>query len=144
MTATGLIRIGELSRRVNIGVDRLRAWERRYGLLRPQRTAGGFRLYSTADEARLRAMQRHLAAGLSAAEAAAAVLAADAPAANGGARREGLGDALAAYDAVRAPAVIDGLFAEVGVEEAMRAILFPLLHQLGERWAHAQITVGQE
>jgi DNA-binding transcriptional MerR regulator len=140
----GLIRIGELSRRLDISVDRLRAWERRYGVLRPQRTAGGFRLYSAADETRLRAMQRHLAAGLSAAEAAAAVLAADAPAANGVAGREELADALAAFDAVRAHAVIDGLFAEVGVEEAIRAILFPLLHQLGQRWAHAQITVGQE
>src|SRR3954471_2221036 len=93
----GLIRIGELGRRVGLSVDRLRAWERRYGVLRPQRTAGGFRLYSTADEARLRAMQRHLAAGLSAAEAAAAVLAADAPAASEAARQEELEAALDAF-----------------------------------------------
>jgi DNA-binding transcriptional MerR regulator len=144
VTSAGLIRIGELSRRVNISVDRLRTWERRYGLLRPQRTAGGFRLYSTADELRLQAMQRHLAAGLSAAEAAAAVLAADAPAANGAPRREELQAALDAFDAVRAHALLDGLFAEVGVEEAMRAILFPLLHDLGERWARAEVTVGHE
>jgi DNA-binding transcriptional MerR regulator len=71
-----LIRIGELSRRLGVSADRLRAWERRYALLRPIRTAGGFRLYSRADELRVRAMQRHLAAGLSAAEAAAAALAA--------------------------------------------------------------------
>src|SRR3954447_376978 len=78
MVSTGpLIRIGELSRRVGVSADRLRAWERRYRLLRPQRTAGGFRLYSTADELRVRAMQRHLAAGLAPAEAAAAVLTAD-------------------------------------------------------------------
>ena len=73
-----LIRIGELSRRLGVSVDRLRAWERRYQLLEPMRTAGGFRLYSRADELRGRAMQDQLAAGLSAAEAARAILAADA------------------------------------------------------------------
>src|SRR3954447_23893564 len=124
-SAAGLIRIGELSRRVGISVDRLRAWERRYALLRPQRTAGGFRLYSTADEARLRAMQGHLAAGLSAAAAGAAVLAADGPAARGAARREQLEAALEAFDALRAHALLDRLFAELGVDETMRAILFP-------------------
>src|SRR4051794_41449015 len=96
-SGAGLIRIGELSRRVGISVDRLRAWERRYGVLRPQRTAGGFRLYSTSDELRLRAMQRHLAEGLSAAEAAAAVLTAEAPAAERAARPAALRDALVTF-----------------------------------------------
>src|SRR5215213_2658592 len=141
---TGLIRIGELSRRAGISVDRLRAWERRYGVLRPQRTAGGFRLYSSADELRLRAMQRHLAAGLSAAEAAAAALAADAAAVNGAARPAELRRALMAFDAERAHALIDGLFAEVGVDETLRTVILPLLRDLGECWARAEITVGQE
>ena len=64
------LRIGELARRSGVSTDLLRAWERRYGLLDPTRTAGGYRLYSAADEARVRAMQGHLAQGLSAAEAA--------------------------------------------------------------------------
>ncbi|HEX5540067.1 MAG TPA: MerR family DNA-binding transcriptional regulator, partial [Micromonospora sp.] len=42
----GLLRIGELSRRVGVSDHVLRAWERRYGLLKPVRSAGGFRLYS--------------------------------------------------------------------------------------------------
>ena len=79
--ADGLVRIAELSRRVGVGADRLRAWERRYGLLRPVRTPGGFRLYSPADEQRVRDMQEQLARGLSAAQAAEAVLAARRPAA---------------------------------------------------------------
>ena len=48
----------------------LRAWERRYGLLEPARTSGGLRLYSPADERRVRDMQAGLRRGLSAAEAA--------------------------------------------------------------------------
>ena len=69
-----LLRIGELSRRLGVSGHVLRAWESRYGLLRPVRSAGGFRLYSEADEMRVRRMQAHLAGGLSAAEAARTVL----------------------------------------------------------------------
>ena len=64
------LRIGELSRRTGVKPELLRAWERRYGLLQPARTPGGFRLYSAEDEARIRRMQAHLTAGLSAAEGA--------------------------------------------------------------------------
>ena len=35
------IRIGELSRRTGVGVDTLRAWERRHGVLEPTRSDGG-------------------------------------------------------------------------------------------------------
>ncbi|HVD14892.1 MAG TPA: B12-binding domain-containing protein, partial [Actinomycetota bacterium] len=48
----------------------LRAWERRYGLLRPARTQGGYRLYTAADEARIGRMRAYLARGVAAAEAA--------------------------------------------------------------------------
>src|SRR5450756_2972021 len=69
-----LLRIGELSRRLGVSDHVLRSWESRYGLLRPVRSTGGFRLYSEADESRIRRMQDYLAAGLSAAEAARLVL----------------------------------------------------------------------
>src|ERR1700749_4571025 len=72
-----LLRIGELSRRLGVSDHVLRAWESRCGLLQPVRSAGGFRLYSEADALRVRRMQAHLADGLSAAEAARAVLAED-------------------------------------------------------------------
>jgi DNA-binding transcriptional MerR regulator len=69
-----VLRIGELARRLGVSQDLLRAWERRYGLLKPVRSAGGFRLYSSADEQRVRRMQSHLGRGLAAAEAARATL----------------------------------------------------------------------
>jgi methanogenic corrinoid protein MtbC1 len=72
--ATGL-RIGELSRRVGVSEHVLRAWESRYGLLRPARSPGGYRLYSRDDENRVRQMQAHLAGGLAAAQAAGAAIA---------------------------------------------------------------------
>ena len=72
-----VLRIGELSRRLGVSDHVLRAWESRYGVLQPVRSAGGFRLYSEADALRVRRMQAHLARGLSAAEAAQAVLGED-------------------------------------------------------------------
>src|SRR6188472_4409877 len=66
-------RIGELARRSGASTDVLRAWERRYGLLRPRRSANGYRLYSPDDLDRALAMQAHLAGGASASEAAALV-----------------------------------------------------------------------
>src|SRR5215216_5753274 len=65
------LRIGELSRRSGVSPELLRAWERRYGLLRPARSEGGLRLYSTGDLERVREMRRHMGQGLAAREAAA-------------------------------------------------------------------------
>ena len=48
-----VLRIGELSKRAGVSPELLRAWERRYGLLRPARSAGGLRLYSPADVERV-------------------------------------------------------------------------------------------
>ena len=69
------VRIGELGRRVGLKPEVLRAWERRYGVLRPSRTEGGLRLYSPADERRARLMLARMSDGLSPAEAARLVLA---------------------------------------------------------------------
>lgn len=45
--------IGELSQRTGVNSITLRAWERRYGLLQPERTAKGHRLYGQADVERV-------------------------------------------------------------------------------------------
>ena len=62
-----MLRIGELSRRSGVSPELLRAWERRYGLLRPERSDGGFRLYTARDEHRVASMRANLDRGLSAA-----------------------------------------------------------------------------
>ena len=68
------MQIGELSERTGVSPQLLRVWERRYGLLRPERSPGGFRLYSDADERRVNAMNERLAAGFPAAAAARLVI----------------------------------------------------------------------
>src|SRR5215217_6942969 len=61
--------IGEFSRRVGVSIDLLRAWERRYGVPRPVRTANGRRLYTREDELLVHAMRQALDRGIPAAEA---------------------------------------------------------------------------
>jgi MerR family transcriptional regulator, light-induced transcriptional regulator len=160
----GYLRIGELARRTGASPELLRAWERRYGLLHPTRSQGGFRLYTAADEERIRRMKEYLARGLAAAEAARlaadaetprpgadtttpAVLApettADAPPPLQVAARE-LAGALDRFDEEQAHAVLDRLLAAYQIETILRDLLVPYLHDLGERWAGGEVSVAQE
>jgi MerR family transcriptional regulator, light-induced transcriptional regulator len=57
--------IGVVSSRTGLTPDVLRVWERRYGVVDPERTASGQRLYSDADVERLRLLQQATAQGRS-------------------------------------------------------------------------------
>lgn len=152
----GYLRIGELARRVGASPELLRAWERRYGVLQPERTAGGFRLYSSADEARVRAMQGHIRRGLSAAEAARLAIAEGeapppqppselpTPPVSLDGEKEALAEALANYDEVAAQATLDRLFAAFSLDTVIGEVVIPFLHELGDRWEQGEISVGQE
>jgi MerR family transcriptional regulator, light-induced transcriptional regulator len=151
-----MVRIGELGRRMGVSDHVLRAWERRYGLLRPVRSPGGYRLYSDADERRIRRMQAYLAAGLSAAEAARAALSEDQPGPpplgpNGsdeggglaGPSRE-LAQSLNRLDEPGAQAALDRLLAGFTMETVLRDALLPYLHDLGDRWERGQVSIAGE
>lgn len=56
-------RIGAASRLTGISPDALRAWERRYSVVSPQRSPSGGRLYSSEDVARLRLLKQLVDAG---------------------------------------------------------------------------------
>jgi len=150
-----LLRIGELSRRLGVSDHVLRAWEGRYGLLQPVRSAGGFRLYSEADALRVRRMQAHLADGLSAAEAARAVLGQDSRADGraGGTDRVptteselsgALRQALDAFDEPAAQAILDRLLSDLSLTAVLRDVVLPYLTELGERWERGTASVAQE
>ena len=148
--ATEQLRIGELSRRAGVSAELLRAWERRYGLLHPTRTGGGFRLYSPADERRVSLMRSHLQRGMSAAEAARLTL----TEADGGTPDDGepalqrraqeLRQALDDFDESSAQGALDSVLAEFSTETVLTDLVLPYLHELGERWASGEASVGQE
>ncbi|BBH44324.1 MerR family transcriptional regulator [Pseudomonas sp. KU43P] len=65
MRSDELLPIGELARRTGVNPVTLRAWERRYGLLKPQRTAKGHRLYPSDQVERVEAILAWLQRGAS-------------------------------------------------------------------------------
>ena len=164
MSEPGYLRIGELARRTGASPELLRAWERRYGLLRPTRSQGGFRLYTAADEERIRRMKEYLARGVAAAEAARLAVGAEPPEPDAEtttpavltaettaaappplqtATRE-LTGALDRFDEEQAHAVLDRLLAAYRIETILRDLLVPYLHDLGERWARGEVSIAQE
>ena len=144
MTQEPRFRIGELSRRVGASPEVLRAWETRYGLLAPERTAGGLRLYTQVDEHRVREMSRQIAAGLSAAEAARVVLGHPLSSVPPEQLLDQIDASLMALDEAAAHAALDQTFAADGLEAALTRVILPFLRSVGDRWAAGQITVAQE
>jgi DNA-binding transcriptional MerR regulator len=139
------LRIGEFARRVGVSAAVLRAWERRYGLLEPVRSPGGFRLYTVQDAERVGRMQQGLDQGLSAAEAARAARASPRPS-------EGLLEDAAerllaasrAYDEAAVHEVLDESFAAFGLEAVLRELVLPALTQVGREWEQGTLAVSQE
>ncbi len=137
----GYLRIGELARRTGVSPDVLRAWERRYGVIRPDRSDGGFRLYSDQDERRVRAMVSQLGRGISAAEAARIALAEP----TGGAALEPtLLESLLGFDESGAHAAFDRLLADFGREAVLRDTVLPALRAIGDGWERGEVSVAQE
>lgn len=144
------VRIGELARRTGVRAETIRAWERRYGLIEPARSDGGFRLYSPADEERIRATRSLIAEGVSAAEAArqagsgadpaGATVSVRSPDAEAGRLR----DALEAYDEEEANAVLDRSLSVFSLDVFTGAVVLPAMAAIGDRWAGGEVSVAQE
>jgi DNA-binding transcriptional MerR regulator len=151
-----LVQIGDLARRVGVRVDTLRAWERRYGLLDPHRSTGGFRLYSSDDEAIVRAMISEIDRGYPPSQAAKLALgradSRDPSAATTSPTdlthlatiRTELYRALLGFDGGRAHQLLDGLLAEFTLNAVLRDVLLPCLQQIGEGWAGGEVTIAEE
>lgn len=152
--AAGPYRIGELARRVGLSEHVLRAWERRYEVVRPTRTPSGYRLYSAADEQRLRQVMRLVQQGTPPAEAARVVQAGAAATATGpldpatsrlvSASRRRLRTALFSMAEPRSQAVLDEVLAVVPLEVAISRVLLPVLREIGAGWQAGQVSVAQE
>jgi methanogenic corrinoid protein MtbC1 len=96
-------------------------------------------------------MQRHLAEGFAAAEAATlatqtAGVGAEHPPAPLAADelRAELQASLDAYDEPRAQAAFDRLLAAATLDAALSDVVLPYLHELGERWSRGEASVAQE
>ena len=146
-----------------ISVATLRAWERRYGVVSPQRSDGGYRLYGPDEVRTLAVMNSLVNEGWSAREAAAETisrLSSRDPGEggrNGGASTlrppsggiqsedaEALIRAAERLDSASASAVLDARFALGTFEHVIDDWLMPTLRRVGEEWAHGRLTVAGE
>lgn len=147
-----------VTRRTGLSADLLRAWEKRYEVVKPERSPNGRRLYSDADIERLGLLYRATLAGRGIGQVAgmstsqlAALVRRDAQAERGGegARSGELvamrSDDAADYlgDCVRAIQRLDGGALEAALRRAVvalpahsliDALLVPLLRLVGTRW----------
>jgi len=146
------LRIGELSRRTGVSSELLRAWERRYNLFSPARTPSGYRLYGAEDVLRAERMRSHIAAGLSAAEAA-NVTGSDFPEAfeiepADASIPQQFGDelerALDRLDDAAAHAALDWLFSRFATETVLRDVVLPYMRGLGQRWERGEDVIAAE
>ena len=138
--------IGALAERTGVSTHVLRVWEERYGLLTPERSPSGYRIYGPDDERRVRDMVALRDRGIAAGNAAAMLLA-DVPG-PGAVTLDGLlpalGEAIAAFDEPRAHALIDRALAGNDALEVVDRLFFACLRQLGNDWESGKLTVAQE
>lgn len=149
--------VKQVSALTGIAPDRLRAWERRYGVVRPTRTGSGYRLYDDVDLARLRQMMHLVDAGTPASLAAQQVLGADDRtallAAVGPAALPDRADAVPtdalvsvarSLDRAETEHLLDRAFAAGSFESVAEHWLLPALSALGAAWEEGRIDVAGE
>jgi DNA-binding transcriptional MerR regulator len=157
MTATGSdpardasYSLGAVSRLTGLSEHVLRAWERRYGAVRPLRTPGGARRYRESDVARLRLLRRAVEAGHAIGEAARLgdeELRQRAQGAGEAAPAPLLPPILAAIEALDADGVerlLGTQLAALGPTRFVRQVASPVLVEVGERWHAGRLSVACE
>jgi len=138
-----------------LSVETLRAWERRYRIVEPQRTSSGHRVYTSRDVARLRVLRettdRGHAIGKIAhlSDAELGCLLTDrhedhpnqAPAVALSAR---ILAAIERYDMDECDQALAMAFALLPIADVVSEVLSPVLREVGDRWHRGVFTVGQE
>jgi methanogenic corrinoid protein MtbC1 len=151
--------IKQASARSGVGIPLLRAWERRYGVVRPTRTPAGYRLYDDEAIDRLRAMRRLVEGGWLPRDAAPRVRAADletirdlaggpAPVDAPSGTAEGLVgrivSAATRVDQAALEAALDEAFGATRFEAASQHVVLPALVEVGRAWERGELDVGAE
>ena len=161
--------IKQAAARSGLSVSTVRAWERRYGVVHPKRTATGYRLYDEGAIDRLLAM-RHLVevAGMRPSQAAEQLRAGgaelgdvldrartwrDSPpppatgstsATRGGDLTESFVQAARFLRVAAMEDILDDAFASQRFEAAVEDVVFPALRAVGDAWAAGTIDVAME
>ena len=145
-------RIRTVSRLTGVSTATLRAWERRYGVPTPARTASAYRLYSDADVAVIKRMSDLVKQGLAAAEAARSVLVSMdrvAPAPSNEldpfvAACDRIVDATLRFDPDALELEAKRILALGSGVVIFDRVIGPALRRIGELWHEGTVTIAQE
>lgn len=147
----GGVPIQVAARRSGLSTDLVRAWERRYGAVRPARDRRNRRIYSERDVERLRLLRRAIDAGHRIGDlagrptAALAALVDEAP--GGTPPPAGLAAALEAvqcFDGAALRGALDGAARSLGVPAVLDGFVTPLLVEIGNRWQRGELRAAHE
>jgi MerR family transcriptional regulator, light-induced transcriptional regulator len=140
-----------------VRVELIRAWERRYGFPRPQRTPSGYRVYTQQDVALLKRLKQLTEEGVAIREAVkmlpqlqrkvaetGEVQVAEVSATSLDAWRAAVLAAAESHDQARVSAVLDEVLSALPPLKAFDEVLAPVQCEVGERWHAGQLTVVQE
>jgi DNA-binding transcriptional MerR regulator/methylmalonyl-CoA mutase cobalamin-binding subunit len=155
--------IKEASARTGVGAPLIRAWERRYGVVRPTRTPSGYRLYDDTTLRVLIAMRTLVESGWTASEAARAIAAGEvsvdevvddaavargpAPSSAAANRERMITRFVAAAEAASTAdteSALDEILASGSFEAVVDDLLLPATAALGDSWASGRMSVAAE
>jgi DNA-binding transcriptional MerR regulator/methylmalonyl-CoA mutase cobalamin-binding subunit len=148
----GLVPIRTVASLTGVNPVTLRAWERRYGLIKPVRTPKGHRLYTMGDVDLIHQVVALLEAGMSISQVRQVV---SSEQAKMGKEEEQGADLWAGYQRRMMQAIIrfdtnvlDELYNDIlslyPVDIVISRLIVPLLQELGWRWEHARGGVAEE
>jgi DNA-binding transcriptional MerR regulator len=161
-SASALYNIGIVTRLTGIPAASLHSWERRYGFPTVARTAGGHRLYSEKDIARLRWVKSQVDSGLTISRAVIAVRALetggqlymprdlktgpnlDSNTSGSSPARTSLMEAFTHHDLALADQLMGEMLVFNSPEDLILDVIGPALNSIGEAWEQGQITIATE
>ena len=140
--------IHEVAELTGLAAARLRAWERRYEVVRPRRMPNGYRAYTGDQVALLRAFARLIEAGQRIGDLAARpreeVLAQAETRALDGTAHATLVEAVRAFDRERLEGLVAQQLALRGLRAFAQEVVLPLAQAVGDLWALGKIPIAAE
>lgn len=141
--------IRTISEITGVNAVTLRAWERRYGLIKPSRTPKGHRLYSRADILLVEEILGHLSQGMSISQVARDIQENDA---NGMPEDNETWDqyankmiaATVSFDEQTLDHTYNDAMSLYPIDIVTQRLLLPLLGELGNRWAKKTGSIAEE
>lgn len=160
---TSSFSIQAVAERTGLTPHVIRAWERRYGAIEPERSAGKHRLYSESEIERLELLNRAVRSGHSIGKIATLPTEelrelASRPLASSGVGRSKKFDhddmgapfrsdsliAVRRFDSVALDSALQCALLSLGHQGLLRFVLAPLAQEIGERWRAGDLTAAHE